>query len=101
MNDLSKYLPDAEALADMTPAEDVALGVSPDVPLSDIVLEPEVMPPCESLDLYVDVLFPHAPPGPAENSYWEVKLLSLLTYFHVPKTSIWLSPRSIVRCPCT
>ena len=26
----------------MTPAEDVALGVAPDVPLSDIALEPEV-----------------------------------------------------------
>ena len=34
VNDLSKYL-----LADMTPAEDVTVGVSPDVPLSDIDLD--------------------------------------------------------------
>ena len=68
VNDLSKYLPDAETLADMTPAEDVTVGVSADVPLSDIDLEPEAIPHRESLDPYVvDVPFPHAPPGPAEN----------------------------------
>ena len=70
VNELSKYkyLPDAETLADMSLAEDEAIGVSPDVPLSDIDLEPEVVPPLEVSDPYVaDMPFPHAPPGPAEN----------------------------------
>ena len=68
VNDLSKYLPDAEALADMTPADDVTAGISPEVPLSDIDLEPEVAPQKDVLDPYVaDVPFPHASPGPAEN----------------------------------
>ena len=42
VNDLSKYLPDAEALADMTPAEDISVGMDPAVPLGEIGLEPEV-----------------------------------------------------------
>ena len=67
VNDLSKYLPDAETLADMTPAEDVCVEVDPGVPLEDIGLEPEVAPEREVVDPYVmDVPFPHAPPGPAE-----------------------------------
>ena len=36
VNDLSKYLPDAETLADMSPAEDETIGVFPDVPRSHI-----------------------------------------------------------------
>ena len=50
VNDLSKYLPDADTLADMTTAEDVAVGISPDVPLSEINLEPEMVPQREVLD---------------------------------------------------
>ena len=70
VKDLSKYLPDAETLADVTPAEDVAVGIPPEVPLSDLDLEPEVIPQREVLDPYVvDVPFPHVPPGPAENEF--------------------------------
>ena len=66
VNDLSKYLPDAETLADMTPAEDISV-MDPEVPLTDLDLEPQVDPQRETSDPYViDVLFPHAPPGPAE-----------------------------------
>ena len=44
------------------------MGISPEIPLSDIDLEPEAVPQREVLDPYVvDVPFPHAPPGPAEN----------------------------------
>ena len=67
VNDLSKYLPDAEALADMTPAEDLSVGMDPEIPLKEIDLEPEVDPYREDTDPYViDVPFPHLPPGPAE-----------------------------------
>ena len=70
VNDLSRYLPDAETLADMTPSEDVAVGIPPEFPLSDIDMEPEVIPQREVLDPYVvDVPFPHVPPGPAENEF--------------------------------
>ena len=41
VSDLSKYLPDAEALADMTLKGDDAMGISPEIPLQDIVLEAE------------------------------------------------------------
>ena len=44
VNDLSKYLPDAETLADMTPAEDISVGMDPGVPLKEIGLEPESDP---------------------------------------------------------
>ena len=43
VNDLSKYLPDADTLADMTPAKDDSVGIGPDVPLSEIALEPEMV----------------------------------------------------------
>ena len=68
VNDLSKYLPDADTLADMTPPYDEVLGVAPDVPLSDVDLEPEAVPVLEDIEPYVaDMPFPHALPGPAEN----------------------------------
>ena len=35
VHDLSKYLPDAEALADMTPAEEISVGTDPGVPLRE------------------------------------------------------------------
>ena len=41
--DLSKYLPDADTLAEMTPEEDDVIGVSPDVPLSELDRKPEVV----------------------------------------------------------
>ena len=67
VNDLSKYLPDAETLADMTPAEDISVGMDPGVPLKEIGLEPEIDPEREVMDPYVmEVPFPHVPPGPAE-----------------------------------
>ena len=67
VNDLSKYLPDADTLADMTPAEDDSVGVAPDVPLSEIALEPEMVHIHDAVDPYVATLpFPHAAPGPAE-----------------------------------
>ena len=67
VNDLSKYLPDADTLADMTPAEDISVGMDPGVPLKEIGLEPESAPEGEVIDPYViDVPFPHVPPGPAE-----------------------------------
>ena len=67
VNDLSKYLPDAETLADMTPAEDISVGMDPGVPLKEIGLEPEIDPEREVMDPYVmEVPFPHDPPGPAE-----------------------------------
>ena len=50
-------LPDAEALADMTPAEDISVGMDPAVPLREIGLEPEVDPEREETDPHViDVL---------------------------------------------
>ena len=67
VNDLSKYLPDAETLADMTPAEDDSVGIDPEIPLKDIDLEPEVDLERETSDPYViDVPFPHVSPGPAD-----------------------------------
>ena len=67
VNDLSKYLPDADTLADMTPAEDDSVGVAPDIPLSEIALEPETVQIVDEVDPYVATLpFPRAPPGPAE-----------------------------------
>ena len=67
VNDLSKYLPDADTLADMTPADDHSVGVAPDVPLSEIALEPETVQILDEGDPYVTTLpLPHAPPGPAE-----------------------------------
>ena len=72
VNDLSKCLPDAEALADMTPAEDVSVGVDPGIPLREIDLEPEIDPHREETDPYViEVPFPHVPPGPAETELME------------------------------
>ena len=51
----------------MTPAEDILVGMGPEIPLTDIDLEPQVDPQRELMDPYViDVPFPHAPPGPAE-----------------------------------
>ena len=68
VNDLSKYLPDADTLADMSPADDHSVGVAPDVPLSEIALEPELVQVLDEGDPYVTTLpFPHAPPGPAEH----------------------------------
>ena len=70
VNDLSKYLPDADTLADKTPADDDAVGVAPDVPLSEIDLEPETTPVLDEVDPYVTSLpFPHAPPGLAETEW--------------------------------
>ena len=67
VNDLSKYLPDAETLAVMAPTEDDAVGVDPDVPLSDIALEPDTVDVPEVVDPCTAPLpFPHAAPGPAE-----------------------------------
>ena len=67
VNDLSKYLPDADTLAEMTPAEDDSVGVGPDVPLSEIALEPETVDVPDAGDPYTATLpFPHAAPGPAE-----------------------------------
>ena len=67
VNDISKYLTDADTLADMIPAEDDSVGVAPDVPLSEIALEPETVPVLVEGDPYVATLpCPHAPPGPAE-----------------------------------
>ena len=78
VNALSKYLPDADALANMTPA-DVSVGMAPEIPLSDIDLEPEVDPEKVVVDPYVvDVPFPHAPPGPAENELMEGDAPALL-----------------------
>ena len=72
VNDLSKYLPDAETLADMTPAEDISVGMDPGVPLKEIGLEPEVDPERELMDPYViDVPFPHVPPRPVETELME------------------------------
>ena len=71
VGDLSKYLPDAEALADTTPAEDVSVGMDPGVPLRETGLEPEVDPERKLTDPYViDVPFPHAP-APAETELME------------------------------
>ena len=68
VNDLSKYLPDADTLADMTPAEDDSVGVGPDVPLSEIALEPEMVDVPDAGDPYTATLpFPHAAPGPADH----------------------------------
>ena len=68
VNVFSKYLPDVDTLADMTPPEDDVMGVPPDVPLGEIDLEPETVPILDEVDPYVTALpFPHAPPGPAEN----------------------------------
>ena len=68
VNDLSTYLPDADTLADMTPAEDDSVGVGPDVPLSEIALEPEMVDVPDAGDPYTATLpFPHAAPGPAEH----------------------------------
>ena len=79
VNDLSKYLPDAETLADMTPAEDISVGMDTGVPLKEIGLEPEVDPERELTDPYViDVPFPHVPPGPAETELMEGGALALL-----------------------
>ena len=47
VNDLSKYLPDAETLAEMAPTDDDVVGVEHDVPLSEIALEPEIDVPAE------------------------------------------------------
>ena len=67
VNDLSKYLPDAETLAEMAPTEDDVVGVDHDVPLSEIALEPEKVDVPAEIDPYTAPLpFPHAAPGPAE-----------------------------------
>ena len=51
----------------MTPAEDDSVGVAPDVPLSEIALEPEMVHVQDAGDPYVATLpFPHAAPGLAE-----------------------------------
>ena len=51
----------------MTPADDISVGMDPEVPLKEIDLEPEVDPQREETDPYViDVPFPHVPPGSAE-----------------------------------
>ena len=79
VNDLSKYLPDAETLADMTPTQDISIGMDPGVPLKEIDLEPEVDPEREVADPYVlDIPFPHIPPGPAETELMEGGAPSLL-----------------------
>ena len=67
VNDLSKYLPDAETLAEMAPTDDDVVGVDHDVPLSEIALEPEKVDVPDEVDPYTAPLpFPHAAPGPAE-----------------------------------
>ena len=67
VNDLSKYLPDADTLAAMAPTDDDVTGVDHDVPLSEIALEPEKVDLPEEIDPYTAPLpFPHAAPGPAE-----------------------------------
>ena len=56
-----------------------AVGLTPDIPLSDVYLEPEAMPPMETLDPYVaEMPFPHAPPGPAENEVLDGRAPDLL-----------------------
>ena len=52
VNDLSKYLPGAETLAGMAPADDDVVGVDHDVPLSEIALEPERMDVPDEVDPY-------------------------------------------------
>ena len=67
VNDLSKYLPDADTLAAMAPTDDDVMGVDHDVPLSEIALEPERVDAPEEIDPYTAPLpFPHGAPGPAE-----------------------------------
>ena len=96
VNDLSKCLPDAETLADMTPAENVSVGISPEVPLSDIGLEPEVAPHREVLDPYV-VDVPSLIPLQALPTIilWEV---TLRLCYPVLRMSIWSSQPSTFRC---
>ena len=40
----------------MTPADDNAVGVAPDVPLSEIALEPETVQVLDEVDPYVTTL---------------------------------------------
>ena len=61
----------------VTPVEDDVIGVAPDVLLSDIDREPEVVPIPDAVDPYIaDLPFPHAPPGPAENACRVLKMLT-------------------------
>ena len=62
VNDLSTYLSDADTPADMTPVGNTVMGVSPDIPLSDIDLEPEEVPVPDAVDNYIaNMLFSTCP----------------------------------------
>ena len=52
-NDLSKYLSDAEVLADVTQDGDDVMGIPPDVPLQELDLGPDDHVVPEILDPYV------------------------------------------------
>ena len=60
VNDLSKYLLDAETLGEMTHQGVIFTGVMPDIPLEETALEPGDPPHADYRDPYVvDMLFPH------------------------------------------
>ena len=65
VNDLTKYLPDALTLAEVTPEGYDVSGLRPDIPLEEIALEPEDPAIPDPSDPYVvEMPFPHPDPGP-------------------------------------